>query len=69
MKVYIEKANQVKRELAKTYQEFKVGKLKSEEAKTRVYILRSILEADYKEKEELRKIEADKRENVFIPFP
>jgi hypothetical protein len=68
MKVYIEKTNQVKRELAKTYQEFKEGKLKSEEAKTRVYILRSILEADYKEKEELRIIEAEKRENLFPTF-
>ena len=65
MKVYIEKANQVKRELAKTYQEFKEGKLKSEEAKTRVYILRSILETDYKEKEENRKIEAEKKEKIF----
>lgn len=48
MRVFIETIQQAKRELAKVYREFKLNKIESENAKTKVYILRAIIEANFK---------------------
>ncbi|HRQ55038.1 MAG TPA: hypothetical protein PL018_12325 [Ignavibacteriaceae bacterium] len=48
MRVFIETIQQAKRELAKTYREFKAGSIDSDNAKTKVYILRAIIEANFK---------------------
>lgn len=63
MRVFIEGIKQAKRELAKTYSDYKSNKLSSEKAKTRVYILRAIIEADFKYEIEQRIIELEKKVN------
>ena len=68
MRVFIETIGQAKRELAKVYNEYKNGKIKSDNAKTRTYILRTIIEANFKYDVEQRLIlleEKLKAENEF----
>ncbi len=48
MRVFIENISQCKRELAKVYRDFKTGNIDSDNAKTKVYILRAIIEANFK---------------------
>lgn len=48
MRLFIETIGQAKRELAKVYRDYKAGTIKSENAKTKVYILRAIIEANFK---------------------
>jgi len=64
MRIFIETLQQAKRELAKTYREYKAGELKDEQARTRVTILRAIVEANFKYELEQRVIELEKKTGV-----
>ncbi len=64
MKIYIETLKQARRELAKTYHEYKTKTLDSEQSKTRVYILRAIVEANYKYDIERRLEELEAKVNI-----
>jgi hypothetical protein len=69
MRVFIETIGQAKRELAKVYNEYKTGKIKSENAKTRTYILRAIIEANFRYEIEVRLSELEqklKEENELL---
>ena len=48
MRVFIETIHQAKRELAKVYRDYKAKSIDSDNAKTKVYILRAIIEANFK---------------------
>lgn len=48
MRVFIEDIKTAKRELAKVYRELKGNLLEREDAKARVYVLRAIIEANFK---------------------
>ena len=61
MRVFIETIGQAKRELAKVYRDYKAGTIKSENAKTRTYILRAIIEANFRYEIEQRLIEIEER--------
>ena len=63
-KVYIESLFQVRRELAKTYDIYKKKEINSDVAKTRVTILRAIMEANFKYDIEQRIIELEKRLSI-----
>lgn len=48
MRVFIENIGQARRELAKVYRDFKTDKISSDNARTKVHILRAIIESCYK---------------------
>ena len=61
MRVFIENIQQAKRELAKVYRDFKAGNIEPDNAKTKVYILRSIIEASFKYQLEERIINLEEK--------
>ena len=64
MKVYIETLKQAKRELAKTYDIYKKSEISSDIARTRVMILRAIVEANWKFDIEQRLEELEAKINI-----
>jgi hypothetical protein len=64
MRVFIEDIKTAKRELAKVYRDYKVGLVDSDNAKTKVYILRAIIEANFKYEIESRIIELEKKAGI-----
>jgi hypothetical protein len=64
MRVYIENIQQAKRELAKVYRDYKTKVIDSDNAKTKVYILRAIIESCFKYEIEQRVIEIEKRLSI-----
>lgn len=65
MRVFIEDLKQAKRELAKVYRDYKNKSIDSDNAKTKVYILRSIIEANFKYELEQRITELEKKANLW----
>lgn len=61
MRVFIETIGQAKRELAKIYKDCKDKKLPDDKAKTLTYILRAIIEANFKYEIEARIDELEKK--------
>jgi len=61
MRVFIEDIRTAKRELAKVYRDYKEKLIDSDNAKTKVYILRAIIEANWKYELEQRIIELEKK--------
>jgi hypothetical protein len=64
MRVYIESLQQARRELAKVYKNYKDGAIDSDNARTKVHILRAIIEANFKYEIESRIIELEKRAGI-----
>lgn len=61
MRIFIETIKQAKRELAKVYRDYKTKTIDSEDAKTKVYILRAIIEANFKYEIEARIEDLEKK--------
>lgn len=67
-KVYIESLHQCRRELAKIYESCKAEKLDDNKAKTLTFILRAIMEANWKYDLENRIVELEKTIGVNNEF-
>jgi hypothetical protein len=61
MRVFIEDIKTAKRELAKVYRDLKAEKIDNDNAKAKVYVLRAIIEANFKYEIEARLIELEKK--------
>ncbi|GIK60980.1 MAG: hypothetical protein HND39_15025 [Ignavibacteriota bacterium] len=66
MEKIITSINQARLEIGKTYDLYKKGKIKSETAKTRTYILRAIIEANFKYEVEQRLDELEQKIGNFF---
>lgn len=68
MKIFIDSIKAARREMAKTYNEYKTGAIKSDEAKTRIYILRSISESCFRYEIEERLVALERSYGVNNEF-
>lgn len=65
MRVFIEDIRTAKRELAKVYRDYKAQLIDSDNARTKVHILRAIIEANFKYEIEARITELEKKAGVL----
>ncbi|MFO7526049.1 MAG: hypothetical protein R6W68_11405 [Ignavibacteriaceae bacterium] len=64
MRVFIENISQARRELAKVYRDYKTDKINSDNARTKVHILRAVIESCFKYEIEKRLEEIEKKVGI-----